>query len=670
MEAVIISSVIVSLLVIISTTAIIMQKKSITSDYNTKVDNIVSQVNDSQQSVYEYTNNQDKIMQNNNKLIHKMSSNVVNIEQQSEINNNAIHDLNLQYNNYTIKNDSNISNIKFQISNMPWDQQILDTSNLQVIQEEQRLDINLLKYTDAIQKNTNSRFSVNIRDNTDDIRLLSNVVKNNFMYSSNSIKNIYTNISALSSYTSNAFYGIQGNYINNSNLVGQKIIKLDETTAFLSNNYAPRTDLLNAVNTINTKINSFSNAADVKMNTIDTKIGNIQNTYVNKIQLSNAILAGSSSVQGTFANSISAGLSTATTSINQINQNYSLLPNLYATVNSLSAEKNLLQNQINIINGKTTNMGYNATNNSTTFSNVFVKDFNATGATTLPANTKIGGQDVASQPWVQNQINAQSVTQQWVVQNVPRGPTGPAGPPGPIGPDGPQGPAGPGGPQGQKGDTGPQGPSGPQGLVGPQGPEGPAGTPGGQGPAGNTTDTINNIKFSSEWPYNDSDPNKSHISNDTNGFKQLMIVGNKSSDGKIRKVGIWDELNVNGKLNVNGNLRICVGGTCTDAIDYGPEYTVTVWEHNWNGHQLDLKLPSGILTKSYDNNFSWIIGATSTIRIPKGVTVTLINQQGATWKLDWRDNTQNGMGHIELGWKDGFNDNVKEVKITRSIFKI
>ena len=51
MEAVIISSVVVSLLVIIATTAIIMQKKSITSDYNDKVNNIVSQMTEGKEIV-------------------------------------------------------------------------------------------------------------------------------------------------------------------------------------------------------------------------------------------------------------------------------------------------------------------------------------------------------------------------------------------------------------------------------------------------------------------------------------------------------------------------------------------------------------------------------------------------------------------------------------------
>lgn len=65
----------------------------------------------------------------------------------------------------------------------------------------------------------------------------------------------------------------------------------------------------------------------------------------------------------------------------------------------------------------------------------------------------------------------------------------------------------------------------------------------------------NNIKFSKKWSaYTDNSNNKSEISNDTDAYKSLMIVGNKSGGGE-RRVGIWDTLNVNGALNVSNNTN-------------------------------------------------------------------------------------------------------------------
>jgi hypothetical protein len=549
-----------------------MQKKSITNDYNSKVDNIVSQVNDSQKTVYDYTHHRDKVIQNNTQLINKVSSNVENLQKQSEINNNDIITLDLQQRKYAVDNNSNIQNFQWKISQMPWDQQLLNTSNLQVTQEQQQLVINSLKYTDAEQTKTNLGLNVNINNNSNNYSILSNVVNSNSRYVSDNIKNNITNFYALSSYTSNAFYGIQGNYINNSNQVAQKIIKLDENTKFIKDTYTPKSDLTTEINTIDTTYNTYSNFSYTKINNLDTRLSNVQNTYVNHSELTNAILVQSTNIQGSFAKSLASNLTILHSNIAIINQEYTSLPITYVSSNNLVNEKNIIQQQINTINFRTTNMGSNE-NNSTIFSNVSVKDFNASGVTTLPINTKIAGQDAATQPWVQNQFTGQSVTREWILKYWPQGPVGLNGPVGPAGPVGSIGPGGPVGPQGQKGETGNRGPEGlrgQEGARGPQGLQGPEGARGPQGVSGFGTDTINNVKFSQGWTgFPDNATDKSEISNDiTNPYgKQLMIAGNKSAGGP-RKVGIWDELNMNGQLNVNGDFRICdSSGNCVNLLD-------------------------------------------------------------------------------------------------------
>ena len=65
----------------------------------------------------------------------------------------------------------------------------------------------------------------------------------------------------------------------------------------------------------------------------------------------------------------------------------------------------------------------------------------------------------------------------------------------------------------------------------------------------------NKLLFSTKWSgFPDDKSNGAEISNDTDGFKQLMIVGNKSAGGP-RKVGVWDQLDVNGKLNVTDSTK-------------------------------------------------------------------------------------------------------------------
>jgi hypothetical protein len=69
--------------------------------------------------------------------------------------------------------------------------------------------------------------------------------------------------------------------------------------------------------------------------------------------------------------------------------------------------------------------------------------------------------------------------------------------------------------------------------------------------------TAANIKMTRGWTaYPDNRTDAAEISNDTNTFKTLMIVGNKSAGTGTRNVSVWDKLTVNGQF--------CVGGTCID----------------------------------------------------------------------------------------------------------
>jgi hypothetical protein len=71
--------------------------------------------------------------------------------------------------------------------------------------------------------------------------------------------------------------------------------------------------------------------------------------------------------------------------------------------------------------------------------------------------------------------------------------------------------------------------------------------------------TAANINFTKNWTSSpDGVTHVSEISNDTNVYKELMIVGNKSA-GAERRVGVWDRLNVHGTF--------CIGNTCISEND-------------------------------------------------------------------------------------------------------
>lgn len=66
----------------------------------------------------------------------------------------------------------------------------------------------------------------------------------------------------------------------------------------------------------------------------------------------------------------------------------------------------------------------------------------------------------------------------------------------------------------------------------------------------------NPIRITTAWTgFPDATINQAEVSNDTEKYRALMIVGNQSA-GQGRKVAIWDRLDVNGFLYVNGNMSI------------------------------------------------------------------------------------------------------------------
>ncbi|MEK3715857.1 tail fiber domain-containing protein [Paenibacillus sp. FSL R7-0333] len=65
----------------------------------------------------------------------------------------------------------------------------------------------------------------------------------------------------------------------------------------------------------------------------------------------------------------------------------------------------------------------------------------------------------------------------------------------------------------------------------------------------------NPVRFTSGWTgFTGQSPNHAEISNDTTNYNSLMIAGNGKSG--VRRVSIWDNLDVNGSLQVKGGAYI------------------------------------------------------------------------------------------------------------------
>lgn len=77
-----------------------------------------------------------------------------------------------------------------------------------------------------------------------------------------------------------------------------------------------------------------------------------------------------------------------------------------------------------------------------------------------------------------------------------------------------------------------------------------------------------NILFSKGWTgYPDNKTDGSEISNDIGSYKELMLVGNKSSGGN-RRVGVWDNLSVHGNQQISGDLSV-TGNLTVKSIKLG-----------------------------------------------------------------------------------------------------
>ncbi len=89
----------------------------------------------------------------------------------------------------------------------------------------------------------------------------------------------------------------------------------------------------------------------------------------------------------------------------------------------------------------------------------------------------------------------------------------------------------------------------------------------------------NAVHFTSQWRgWPDVGGNQAEISNDTNQYKTLMIVGNRSA-GLGRRVSVWDRLEVNGILSVSGYVEVAgdirlTNADCAEDFNIGTELLV------------------------------------------------------------------------------------------------
>ncbi|MDX2002956.1 MAG: hypothetical protein SFW35_11020 [Chitinophagales bacterium] len=118
------------------------------------------------------------------------------------------------------------------------------------------------------------------------------------------------------------------------------------------------------------------------------------------------------------------------------------------------------------------------------------------------------------------------------------------------------------------------------------------------------------IKFTDSWSgFPDNSANLgSEIANDIGTYKTLMIIGNRSNDPNVRRVSVWDRLEVNGSLYVTGGIQLnqpyCVIGYRWTACPAGFYEVWIKWDTEDDGNA-DIR----------NNDWAWDAGSTGSIQM-------------------------------------------------------
>lgn len=167
--------------------------------------------------------------------------------------------------------------------------------------------------------------------------------------------------------------------------------------------------------------------------------------------------------------------------------------------------------------------------------------------------------------------------------------------------------------------------------------------------------TSENTNITNNWQ-NTANPTTSEISNDTSSFKQLMIIGNSSGNGSTRKVGIWDQLDVNGSLNVtNGisststyplninNWLFHIAGDSRLVIAPKKADGTPDWENEYTFHPTEKRFCIGNVCINKDE-----LARLKTVpEAVRGAGWHLSQIKNKTWSQPgWKDDLQNAAGHL------------------------
>jgi len=135
-----------------------------------------------------------------------------------------------------------------------------------------------------------------------------------------------------------------------------------------------------------------------------------------------------------------------------------------------------------------------------------------------------------------------------------------------------------------------------------------------------------------------------HILSDNDHYKKLMIIGNNTAGG-VRKVGIWDHLDVHGDLSVYG--KIYQSSNRVRFIRVGTRYNgLNVREHFWTPRELVVYDIEGI-NVALDKPITIIEGSALSPSTPENIVDGWF-PNGDNWHGDYRADGGNNINELEI----------------------
>ena len=329
MDTILIYTIVILIIITFTIISIFAGNKILSKNYDNKIHNVISQVNENQSYAYNNSIKQER-------LINNLTSNLNFVDNELNIINKLSKDANLnltmvetQYNHYAPSNLNNIMKINQFIENVPWSSQLSNINNLELDYSKAVNNIKVINTSNAIQDNALSNLNnktLNTSQVTNNITanltLLSSNLNNKAYYIETNyiLKNDVNNV--LSNYNTNNDFNTKINDINN---------KLSTITFSLSNmpfNYTSSDDIINAQRNI-TKLRSDITGVQMMLNPI-------QNSYINKTDPLYIGLQNGQNIQ----NMVNSQLQSTTDTINNITRTINNLTNVYISKANFNNPKN------------------------------------------------------------------------------------------------------------------------------------------------------------------------------------------------------------------------------------------------------------------------------------------------------------------------------------------